>query len=134
MSHSPIEPDADPGRRAWLACPNCDHGADCPECRSSRNCDTHWQYLLRNAATLVSLQCATCFYVWSVDTAEAHRQAPGEHDDAVIAKVWLGDCPGDIVTNPRGDLIYVLTADSVKVVNSFHRVVASIRLARNRSR
>jgi DNA-binding beta-propeller fold protein YncE len=126
MSHSPIEPDADPSRRAWLACPNCDHGADCPECRSSRNCDTHWQYLLRNAAKLVSLQCATCFYVWSVDTAEAGQQAPGEHDDAVIAKVWLGDCPGDIVTNPGGDRIYVLTADSVKVVNRFHRVVASI--------
>ena len=126
MTHSPIEPDADPSRRAWLACPNCDHGAGCPDCQSSRNCATHWQYLLRNAAKLVFLQCPTCFSVWTVDTAGAGRQAPSERDDAVIAKVWVGDCPGDIVTSPCGDLIYVLTADSVKVVNNFHRIVASI--------
>jgi YVTN family beta-propeller protein len=128
MSHSPIEPDADASRRAWLACPNCDHGAGCPECRGGRNCATHWQYLLRNAATLVSLQCPTCFYVWSVDTAAAGRPSGDdrERDDPIIAKVWLGDCPGEIVTSPRGDLVYVLTADSVKVVDHSHRIVASI--------
>jgi hypothetical protein len=35
-------------------------------------------------------------------------------DDAVIAKVWLGDCARDVVTSRGGDLIYVMTADSVK--------------------
>ena len=105
------------------------------------------------------LQCRTCFYVWSVDTAEPDRPAPaavggtrrgdagagpkrdvtgdaaaarsggsddGEWDDAVIAKVWLGDCARDVVTSRGGDLIYVMTADSVKAINSFHHIVASI--------
>ena len=158
MSHLPIEPDADPSRRAWLACPNCDHGLGCPECQSRRNCDTHWQYLLRSQGTRVFLQCPTCCHVWTVDTAGNNRHAPavmrdnkrrdactdiedgvagatpaphrgsgddGEWDSAVIAKVWLGDCPRDVVTSPSGDLVYVMTADSVKAINSFHHIVAS---------
>jgi mRNA-degrading endonuclease toxin of MazEF toxin-antitoxin module len=44
----PIDPTADRSRRAWLACPCCDHGAKCGDCRDRRNCDTHWQYLLSN--------------------------------------------------------------------------------------
>jgi DNA-binding beta-propeller fold protein YncE len=159
VSHSHIDPDADPCRRAWLACPNCDHGAGCLECQSKRNCATHWQYLLRNAASLVVLQCPTCYCVWMVDTAEGNRQAPtvvsasrgnsagnatrgptpaaaatrhpandGDdgRPDAVLARVWLGECPRDIVTSPSGELVYVMTADSVKAVNNFHHIVASI--------
>jgi DNA-binding beta-propeller fold protein YncE len=159
VSNNPIEPDADPSRRAWLACPNCDHGAGCPECQSSRNCGTHWQYLLKNTGARVVLQCTTCFCVWTVDTAAPDRHAAAvvrtnrrndagadtkhdvtsdvaaqhaggsedeECDDAVIAKVWLGAFPRDIVTSPGGDLVYVMTADSVKAINSFHHVVGSI--------
>lgn len=161
MSHLPIEPDADPSRRAWLECPNCDHGAGCPECRSRRNCATHWQYLLRSKGTRVFLQCPGCFCVWTVDTARIDRHAremlrhnkgrdaptaleegatadagapyrpgieEGERDAAVVGKVWLGDGPGDIVASP-GDLVYVLTADSVKAINSFHHIIASFPIA-----
>ncbi len=159
LSHPPIEPDADPSRRAWLAPTNCNHGTGCPECESRRNCGIHWQFLLKNIGTQVFLQCRTCFYVWSVCTAEPDRPAPaavggtrrgdagagpkrdvtgdaaaarsggsddGEWDDAVIAKVWLGDCARDVVTSRGGDLIYVMTADSVEAINSFHHIVASI--------
>ncbi len=141
-----------------MACPNCDHGAGCLECQSRRNCATHWQYLLRNTASRVFLQCTTCYCVWTVDTAERDRQAPTvvrgntrhagaeitrdknpaaatphpadsgsrERDDAIIATVWLGDCPRDIVTTPSGELVFVMTADSVKAINSLHHIVASI--------
>jgi len=158
VSHSPIDPDADPGRRAWMVCPNCDTGVECPQCQSSRNCDTHWQYLLRNNGTRVFLQCSMCFSVWTVDTADRDRHASAvvsrnkgndaaaikpdvtcdapagqpegsddaARDEAVIAKVFIGDCPRDIVTSRDGDPIYVLAADSVKVVSGFHHVVASI--------
>ena len=147
MSHSHIDPDADPSRRAWLPCPNCDHGAGCTECRSSRNCGTHWQYLLKNTAMHVFLQCPTCYCVWTVNTSEPGLLAPTmvrgktrdaaatphpapngqpERDGAVIAKVWLGDCPRDIVTSPGGELVYVMTTDSVKAINGLHHVVASI--------
>ena len=64
----PIDPHADRGRRAWLPCPRCDHGAHCTECQSSRNCATHWQYLLSNQAWLVHLQCPGCGHVWTADT------------------------------------------------------------------
>ena len=60
----PIDPHADRGRRAWLPCPRCDHGARCTECQSSRNCATHWQFLLSNQAWLVHLQCPGCGHVW----------------------------------------------------------------------
>lgn len=64
----PIDPDADRSRRAWLACPSCDHGAGCDDCRSGRNCHTHWQYLLSNDAAVVHLQCPSCAHLWSHDT------------------------------------------------------------------
>jgi hypothetical protein len=65
----PIDPHADDSRRAWLPCPSCDWGRDkCAECRSSRNCGSHWQYLLSNHATRVNLQCAGCATLWSIDT------------------------------------------------------------------
>jgi YVTN family beta-propeller protein len=159
LSDSPLDPDADPSRRAWLACPNCDHGSGCLECQGTRNCGIHWQYLLTNSGTQVFLQCPTCFCLWTVDTAGDDVHAPGmvhgngrriaypegrgdmacdaviphrggsgdwQHDGAVVAKTWLGDCPRDVVTSPDGELVYVMTADSVKAVNSFHNIVASI--------
>ena len=64
----PIDPDADKSRRAWLACPRCDHGAACGDCRGGRNCHTHWQYLLSNNAAVVHLQCPSCTHLWSYDT------------------------------------------------------------------
>ncbi|OBI53984.1 hypothetical protein A5707_00075 [Mycobacterium kyorinense] len=69
----PIDPDADKSRRAWLACPNCDHGAACQVCRDGRNCHTHWQYLISNCAAVVHLQCPTCAHLWSLDTG-VHRR------------------------------------------------------------
>jgi YVTN family beta-propeller protein len=143
LSHSHLDPNADPSRRAWLGCPNCEHGAGCPECQSGRNCATHWQYLLKNTAAQVFLQCPTCYCVWTVDTSKSGRPAPTvvrgkarhaaatpnagakgdrEREGAVIAEVWLGDCPRDIVTSPDGELVYVLTTDSVKAVNGLHHV------------
>ena len=74
----PIDPDADKSRRAWLACPRCEHGAACGECRSGRNCDSHWQYLLGNDAAVVHLQCPSCAHLWSMDTRakrSRHRHA-----------------------------------------------------------
>jgi hypothetical protein len=74
----PIDPDADRSRRAWLACPSCDHGAGCGDCRNGRNCHTHWQYLLSNAAAVVNLQCPSCAHLWSYDTRTKrphHRHA-----------------------------------------------------------
>jgi hypothetical protein len=73
----PIDPHADRGRRAWLPCPRCDLGAHCTECQSSRNCATHWQYLLSNQAWLVHLQCPGCGHVWTVDT----RRRRSRRDD-----------------------------------------------------
>ncbi|BBY37247.1 hypothetical protein MMAN_13810 [Mycobacterium mantenii] len=75
----PIDPTADRGRRAWLPCPSCDHGATCGECRSSRNCDTHWQYLLSNRGTLVHLQCSDCGHLWSTDTHRRTRPKRWSH-------------------------------------------------------
>jgi YVTN family beta-propeller protein len=63
----------------------------------------------------------------TADAGASQRSASddGDRDAAVVGKVWLGDGPRDIATSPGGDLVYVMTADSVKAVNSFHRVVAS---------
>ena len=71
----PIDPTADPGRRAWLPCPQCSHHARCDECQSTTtNCATHWQYLLSNKGTLVHLQCRNCGHLWSIDTRERTRR------------------------------------------------------------
>jgi hypothetical protein len=71
----PLDPSADPGRRAWLPCPCCDHGRDCPDCRAGRTCGRHWQYLLGNSASTVHLQCPSCLYVWWHDTRPGAARA-----------------------------------------------------------
>jgi hypothetical protein len=70
----PIDPSADRGRRAWLPCSRCNHGARCSDCRTAKNCATHWQYLLSNEGMLVHLQCPDCGHLSSIDTRERGRR------------------------------------------------------------
>jgi YVTN family beta-propeller protein len=116
----PIHPDAHSSRRAWLPCPNCNHGHDCPQCQDNHNCQTHWQYLLKNESTRVSLQCPTCAHFWTVDTAQAHRRT------RVVGTIPLGCHARHIAVSPGGEHIYATTAKSVDVIDRAHRVVASI--------
>lgn len=64
----PIDPCADIGRRAWVACPNCDDARDCATCRANRNCERHWRYLLRNSGSVLHLQCPACAHLWDHET------------------------------------------------------------------
>jgi hypothetical protein len=64
----PVDPFADPARRAWLDCPKCGHDSGCAACASGKNCDVHWQYLLTNRGSVLHLQCPTCTHLWSHDT------------------------------------------------------------------
>lgn len=61
----PLDPSANPASRAWLPCPNCQHGKDCAVCRAGRTCSDHWQYLLANRGLTVHLQCPGCLHLWS---------------------------------------------------------------------
>jgi hypothetical protein len=74
----PIDPHADVSRRAWLRCPSCQYGGGCPDCQSSRNCGTHWQYLLSNTGTVVHLQCPNCTHLWAIDTRRRRGQGESE--------------------------------------------------------
>ncbi|GAB2726955.1 hypothetical protein GCM10010442_55640 [Kitasatospora kifunensis] len=64
----PIDPQADPGRRAWVACPACDEVRGCAPCAERRNCAEHWRYLLSNTGSLLHLQCPACTHVWDHET------------------------------------------------------------------
>jgi YVTN family beta-propeller protein len=123
VNHLPIDPGADSSRRAWLPCPNCDHGRDCPQCQSNQNCPTHWQYLLRGAGTRVSLQCPACAQLWTVDTAQMRRREP-----EVVRTISLGCHVREVVISPDGAYVYATTAKSVNVIDRAHRVVATIPL------
>ncbi|UQW99535.1 hypothetical protein [Streptomyces sp. RerS4] len=61
----PLDPQADAGRRAWVACPNCDDVRGCGPCAERRTCSTHWRYLLTNTGSLLHLQCPGCTHVWA---------------------------------------------------------------------
>jgi hypothetical protein len=54
--------------------------ACCAECQTSRNCGSHWQYLLSTQAWLAHLQSPGCGHVWTTDTRwrrdAGHRQPP----------------------------------------------------------
>ena len=71
----PIDPHADPSRRAWVACPACRPGDCCTDCESGRNCFVHWQYLIRNEGPRVFLQCPTCAHWWIADTSHSDWRA-----------------------------------------------------------
>lgn len=64
----PIDPYADNGRRAWIACPNCADSRDCELCREKRTCDKHWRYLLAYTGSILHLQCPACAHLWSHET------------------------------------------------------------------
>jgi hypothetical protein len=71
----PIDPGADIGRRAWIACPHCRDEERCADCRSDRNCGTHWRYLLANTGSLLHVQCPACANVWDHETHFGHGGA-----------------------------------------------------------
>jgi hypothetical protein len=64
----PIDPQADPARRAWVACPVCDDARHCATCADHRNCREHWRYLISNAGPVLHLQCPHCTHTWSLNT------------------------------------------------------------------
>ena len=78
---------------------------------NNHSCQTHWQYLLKNEGTRVSLQCPTCSYLWTVD--------------AIVETISLGGPAGEVATSPDGNYVYVLLADSIKVISRLHHVVAT---------
>ncbi|MFB7663556.1 hypothetical protein ACFC1R_06330 [Kitasatospora sp. NPDC056138] len=77
----PIDPQADIGRRAWVACPSCDDARDCAPCGERRNCGDHWRYLLANTGSVLHLQCPGCTHVWDHETGFGATRGPG-------AKAW----------------------------------------------
>ena len=64
----PIDPQADIGRRAWIACPRCRDEEHCADCRSERNCGTHWRYLIANSGSVPHVQCPACTHLWDHET------------------------------------------------------------------
>ncbi|GHD93297.1 hypothetical protein [Streptomyces naganishii] len=64
----PLDPQADAGRRAWVACPNCAARSGCARCEQGRGCTRHWRYLLSNTGSLLHLQCPACTHVWTHET------------------------------------------------------------------
>jgi hypothetical protein len=103
------------------------HGYDCPQCQDNHNCRIHWQYLVKYEGTRVSLQCPTCAHLWTVDaiadeTLDGHGQQTAE---AAVATISLGGGAGEVATSPDGNHVYVMMADSIKVVSQLHHVVAT---------
>jgi DNA-binding beta-propeller fold protein YncE len=47
--------------------------------------------------------------------------------EAVVATISLGGHAGEIATSPDGNHVYVIAADSVKVISRLHHIVATYR-------
>jgi hypothetical protein len=71
----PIDPDADPGRRAWIDCPRCRDADRCAACRAGRDCGEHWRYLLASTGGVLHVQCPSCAHVWDHETGFGHGAA-----------------------------------------------------------
>lgn len=64
----PLDPQADPGRRAWVPCPNCEDTRECTPCGDGRTCSRHWRYMLSHHGSLLHLQCPGCTHIWAHET------------------------------------------------------------------
>jgi len=83
----PIDPQADDGRRAWVACPNCDDARNCGPCGQQRTCAEHWRYLLAHSGSVLHLQCPTCTHLWDHETGfGAGPSAAGSPRSAAAAR------------------------------------------------
>jgi hypothetical protein len=80
----PIDPYADSGRRAWVACPNCADSRDCEPCRDRRTCGRHWRYLLSYTGSILHLQCPTCAHLWDHETNFGATRGPTGPSAAVF--------------------------------------------------
>ncbi|MFB8180996.1 hypothetical protein ACFC8N_34180 [Streptomyces sp. NPDC055966] len=76
MAVLPLDPQADPGRRAWAACPNCADERGCEPCAARRSCAAHWRYLLSSTGSLLCLQCPACAHVWVHDSGFGATRSP----------------------------------------------------------
>ncbi|MCX4910776.1 hypothetical protein [Streptomyces sp. NBC_00878] len=74
----PLDPQADVGRRAWVACPNCDDRRGCATCEQGRTCSEHWRYLLSSVGSLLHLQCRSCTHIWTHETHFGATRSPWE--------------------------------------------------------
>ena len=74
----PLDPQADIGRRAWVACPNCDDRRGCATCEQGRTCSEHWRYLLSHVGSLLHLQCRSCTHIWTHETHFGATRFPWE--------------------------------------------------------
>ncbi|MGW6613720.1 hypothetical protein ACWGA0_09730 [Streptomyces erythrochromogenes] len=72
----PLDPQADPGRRAWIPCPQCHDTHHCQPCQQHRTCPTHWRYLLTNTGSQLHLQCPHCTHVWTHETNFGNTRTP----------------------------------------------------------
>ncbi|WP_214368657.1 hypothetical protein [Pseudonocardia sp. H11422] len=74
------DPQADIGRRAWVACPRCADHAGCAPCHDGRSCETHWRFLLAAEARRIFVQCPGCWYRWWHDTEFGAGDRPADVD------------------------------------------------------
>jgi YVTN family beta-propeller protein len=59
---------------------------------------------------------------------DCQANGPTQKAEAVVATISLGGHAGEIATSPGGHQIYVIVADSVKVVSRLHHVVGTYRI------
>ncbi|MEU8983337.1 hypothetical protein [Streptomyces sp. NPDC048309] len=72
----PLDPQAEIGRRAWVACPKCVDSRDCATCEQRRTCSEHWRYLLSHSGSILHLQCPSCRHVWTHETGFGATRSP----------------------------------------------------------
>lgn len=75
----PLDPQADIGRRAWVACPNCDDRRGCGTCEQGRTCSEHWRYLLSNVGSLLHLVPVVHPHLDARDPFRCHPLPVGAH-------------------------------------------------------
>ncbi|NMH97941.1 hypothetical protein [Pseudonocardia acidicola] len=75
------DPQADIGRRVWVACPRCDDQVHCAACAAGRSCETHWRFLLGAEGRRVFVQCPGCWHRWWHDTGFGVGDRPAGLDE-----------------------------------------------------
>ena len=61
-------------------------------------------------------------------TATCQTDGPTQKGEAVVATISLGGHAGEIAISPDGNQVYVIAADSVKVINRLHHIVGTYRI------
>jgi DNA-binding beta-propeller fold protein YncE len=81
-----------------------------------------------NGSRGAGVPCSDCDHPECQTNHNCQTNGPTQRGEAIVTTISVGGHAGEIATSPDGNRIYVIVADSVKVISRLHHIVGTYRI------